>query len=149
MPMTNLKHVQMKLNSFNHIEQLMKYKEQLIKFCYFNGSRLGSTLKPVAIVLIEQCENIETLEFLYKFFDKYIYCIFNQNRTVFNRLRNYFMTQVVSCLLSCSVNHYKDIDQSAFFTNYNYWFDRANEENDLQCLKIKLYLQEYLDNCIV
>ena len=77
-------------------------KDYLIKYCYFNGTSTGESLRNYTIWLLNECTNDSLLNVICILFDTYIkpfYCD-KTNRTYFNKLRCYFMKFVLMLLIN-------------------------------------------------
>lgn len=76
-------------------------KEYLIKYCYFNSTSIGESLRNYTIWLLNECTDENLLTKICILFDNYIkpfYCD-KTNRTYFNKLRYYFMKFVLMLLI--------------------------------------------------
>lgn len=96
-------------------------KQDLIKYCYLDDNH--NFLREPLIALINMCNDDKAINFLHRFFIQAIYPYYTLQRTVFDKVRAYFMRQAMSALLQCSLgqNGYKQ----AFFDSYCKWCNLA------------------------
>lgn len=92
------------LNNLSNIDLKISksdLKDHLIKYCYFDSTSIGDSLRNYTIWLINQCNDDNLLTTIVKLFDEYImpFYIDKTNRVYFNKLRHYFMKYVLILLI--------------------------------------------------
>lgn len=95
-------------------------KLELIKYCYTKGK---VDLRQTLVDLIKTCDNDDLIDFTIKMFDKLIMPYFTINRQVFNRIRPYFMNQLMISLLE-NLNG-AQYNKQAYLDNYYIWCEKA------------------------
>jgi hypothetical protein len=120
---------------------LNKNKESLIKYCFFNDTIDGQKQRELTIQLIKETDNSYVIDFMWLFFDKFIHTYFQINRTKFNKIRYYFMQQVLMTLLSLKQHR---LPTSDFYTYYDLWFDLSKMNECRACVKVKEQLEPLL-----
>lgn len=111
-------------------------KDYLIKYCYFDSTSTGESLRNYTIWLINQCNDDNLLVTIATLFDNYIMPFYTDktNRTYFNKLRHYFMKYVLMLLIGeregfCSLKDfykfYPNLSIMAGILDEPKWYDIA------------------------
>lgn len=94
------------------------YKSILIKYCYHTITNVQDDTRKLLI----KCDNDNIIEELYTIFSDYILPYFYLNRTVFNRIRNKFVSFMYIYLNNIE---YDCINTNSFMLNYRDWCSYA------------------------
>ena len=101
------------------IERLTKVRDYLIKYCYFDSTTTGESLRNYTIWLLSQCTNVCLLTTITALFDNFImpFYVDKTNRTYFNKLRHYFMKYVLMLLIGENDNFFSLNDFYKLYPN--------------------------------
>lgn len=103
----------------------------LKKYCYFSGNDLLSEqLRATTISLIDTCKDGWLVLYCYKFFLQFIHCFFFEDRTIFDRLRAYYMQQLLVTLLLNKQYRYTVQD---FKVHYSTWLNLSGFKSKQVC----------------
>lgn len=106
----------LKNSSFSR--DINKVKDDLIKYCYVDGTNVGRCIENSLKFLFSTCINELYLRETHWFLDNYIMPMFNKDRELFNRLRSRFMKQAFICLLELDNNILSTKD---YYQRYSVW----------------------------
>lgn len=114
----------------SNLSSILKVKHELKKYCYFNENGFICQKKTMTHDLINQCDDEDFLKEAYILLIVCCMCIYFENRTIFNRLRRYFMEELLQSLcLKDSAEEFHD----KVVNNYNRWCESCGVSEDDFC----------------